>query len=103
MDHTPVDVIVVDNERRLSIGRPWLTSAIDVASRMVACFHVSLSGLHPHSPFPSPFRMQSCRRPSGWLTGNCKTSTGRSTTDKRLVEISITTASDGCLKLAHPH
>jgi putative transposase len=42
MDHTPVDVIVVDNERRLPIGRPWLTLAIDVASRMVAGFHVSL-------------------------------------------------------------
>jgi putative transposase len=42
MDHTPVDVIVVDNERRLPIGRPWLTLAIDVASRIVAGFHVSL-------------------------------------------------------------
>jgi putative transposase len=42
MDHTPVDVIVVDNERRLPIGRPWLTLAIDVAARMVAGFHVSL-------------------------------------------------------------
>src|ERR1035441_5738189 len=42
MDHTPVDVTVVDNERRLPIGRPWLTLAIDVASRMVAGFHVSL-------------------------------------------------------------
>jgi putative transposase len=42
MDHTPVDVIVVDNERRLPIGRPWLSLAIDVAARMVAGFHVSL-------------------------------------------------------------
>jgi putative transposase len=42
MDHTPVDVIVVDNERRLPIGRPWLTLAIDVSTRMVAGFHVSL-------------------------------------------------------------
>lgn len=42
IDHTPVDVMVVDAERRLSIGRPWLTVAIDVASRMVAGFHVSL-------------------------------------------------------------
>jgi putative transposase len=39
IDHTPVDVMVVDAERRLSIGRPWLTVAIDVASRMVAGFH----------------------------------------------------------------
>lgn len=42
IDHTPVDVMVVDAGRRLSIGRPWLTVAIDVATRMVAGFHVSL-------------------------------------------------------------
>jgi putative transposase len=42
IDHTLVDVIVVDQEHRLPIGRPWLTLAIDVASRMVAGFHVSL-------------------------------------------------------------
>ncbi len=42
IDHTPVDVIVVDKETRRSIGRPWLTLAIDVATRMVAGFHVSL-------------------------------------------------------------
>ena len=42
LDHTPVDVIVVDQERRLPIGRPWLCLAIDVATRMVASFHVSL-------------------------------------------------------------
>ncbi|MDQ2839534.1 MAG: Mu transposase C-terminal domain-containing protein [Acidobacteriota bacterium] len=42
IDHTPVDVMVVDAERRLSIGRPWLTVAIDVTTRMVAGFHVSL-------------------------------------------------------------
>jgi putative transposase len=42
IDHTPVDVIVVDAERRLPIGRPWLTLAIDVCTRMVAGFHVSL-------------------------------------------------------------
>ena len=42
VDHTPVDVIVVDEEDRLPIGRPWLTLAIDVASRVVAGFTVSL-------------------------------------------------------------
>ena len=42
IDHTLVDVIVVDQEQRLPIGRPWLTLAIDVASRMVAGFHISL-------------------------------------------------------------
>lgn len=29
IDHTPVDVIVVDEAHRLPIGRPWLTLAID--------------------------------------------------------------------------
>jgi putative transposase len=36
MDHTPVDVIVVDERDRLPIGRPYVTVAIDVASRCVA-------------------------------------------------------------------
>jgi putative transposase len=42
IDHTLADVILVDQEHRLPIGRPWLTLAIDVASRMVAGFHVAL-------------------------------------------------------------
>jgi putative transposase len=42
IDHTLVDVILVDQRGRLPIGRPWLTLAVDVASRMVAGFHVSL-------------------------------------------------------------
>ena len=42
IDHTLVDVIVVDREHRLPIGRPWLTLAIDVASRAIAGFSVSL-------------------------------------------------------------
>jgi putative transposase len=42
IDHTLADVIVVDQEHRLPIGRPWLTLAIDLASRMVAGFYVSL-------------------------------------------------------------
>jgi putative transposase len=42
IDHTPVDLIVVDCVHRTAIQRPWLTLAIDVASRMVAGFHLSL-------------------------------------------------------------
>ena len=42
IDHTVADVIVVDQEHRLPIGRPWLTLVVDVATRMVAGFHVSL-------------------------------------------------------------
>jgi len=42
IDHTLVDLIVVDRELRLPIGRPWLTLAIDIASRAVVGFSVSL-------------------------------------------------------------
>jgi putative transposase len=42
IDHTLVDVIVVDREHRLPIGRPWLTLAVDVASRAIIGFSVSL-------------------------------------------------------------
>jgi putative transposase len=42
IDHTPVDVIVVDERDRLPIGRPWLSLAIDVATRTVPGFCVSL-------------------------------------------------------------
>ena len=42
IDHTQVDVIVVDEDDRRPIGRPWLTLAIDVASRAVLGFSVSL-------------------------------------------------------------
>jgi putative transposase len=34
-DHTPVDMIVVDEQHRLPVGRPYLTIAIDVCSRCV--------------------------------------------------------------------
>lgn len=42
IDHTLVDVIVVDSETRVPIQRPWLTLAIDVCTRCVAGFHLSL-------------------------------------------------------------
>ena len=42
IDHTLVDVIVVDSATREPIQRPWLTLAIDVHSRCVAGFHLSL-------------------------------------------------------------
>lgn len=42
MDHTPVDVIVVDERHRLPIGRRYVTVAIDVASRCVVGLVVTL-------------------------------------------------------------
>jgi putative transposase len=41
IDHTPLDIILVDDLHRLPVGRPWVTLAIDVFSRMVAGFYVS--------------------------------------------------------------
>ena len=42
IDHTLVDIIVVDSVTRVPIQRPWLTLAIDVCSRCVMGFHLSL-------------------------------------------------------------
>ncbi|MCX4821592.1 DDE-type integrase/transposase/recombinase [Streptomyces sp. NBC_01142] len=42
VDHTPVDVIVADEQHRLPIGRPYLTVAIDVVSRCVVGLVVTL-------------------------------------------------------------
>lgn len=42
IDHTKFDIMLVDDIHRLCIGRPWVTVAIDVFSRMVAGIYVSL-------------------------------------------------------------
>lgn len=42
IDHTPLDIIVVDDENREPIGKPFLSLAIDVFSRMVMGFSLSL-------------------------------------------------------------
>ena len=42
IDHTELDVTLVDEGSRQAIGRPWITLAIDLYSRMVAGYHVSL-------------------------------------------------------------
>jgi putative transposase len=41
IDHTKLDIILVDDIHRRPIGRPWITLAIDVYSRMVTGFYVS--------------------------------------------------------------
>lgn len=45
IDHTLADVFVVDEDTRLPLGRPYLTLAIDVFSRMVVGFHLTMD--HP--------------------------------------------------------
>lgn len=42
IDHTEADVFVVDEETRAPIGRPWLTLALDICSRMVTGFHLTM-------------------------------------------------------------
>jgi putative transposase len=42
IDHTLADVIVVDSSFRKPIGRPWLSIAVDVATRCVLGVHVGL-------------------------------------------------------------
>ncbi len=43
IDHTLVDVVVIDEETREPIGRPWITLAIDVFTRMVTGFHLTMA------------------------------------------------------------
>jgi putative transposase len=49
IDHTPVDAIVVDSLTRKPIARPWLTLAIDVATRVVLGMSVSMESPSIHS------------------------------------------------------
>lgn len=41
IDHTPADIILVDDIHRKPIGRPWITLAIDVYSRMIAGYYLA--------------------------------------------------------------
>ncbi len=41
IDHTPLDVIIVDEDTKLPLGRPWLTLAIDTHSRMILGFYIA--------------------------------------------------------------
>jgi putative transposase len=42
IDHTRADVFVVDEKTRAAIGRPWLTLALDIYTRMVTGFHLTM-------------------------------------------------------------
>ncbi len=41
IDHTKLDIILVDSVHRSPVGRPWITLAFDVYSRLVAGLYVS--------------------------------------------------------------
>lgn len=53
IDHTPLDLIVIDKLTKLPLGRPWLTLAVDRYSRMIMGFYISF-----HSP--SSFTLLQC-------------------------------------------
>ena len=42
IDHSPADVVIVDDVHRKPIGRPWLTVALDLHTRMIAGYYLSL-------------------------------------------------------------
>ncbi|OAJ60560.1 hypothetical protein A6V36_01840 [Paraburkholderia ginsengiterrae] len=41
VDHTPLDILVIDSTTRLQLGRPWITVMIDAYSRMIVGIHIS--------------------------------------------------------------
>ena len=49
IDHTPLDLIVIDILTKLPLGRPWLTMAIDSYSRMVVGFYISFNPPSGHA------------------------------------------------------
>lgn len=42
IDHTLVDLMVLSDDRKEVLGRPWLTVAVDVATRIVLGFYLSM-------------------------------------------------------------
>ena len=67
IDHTKVDVTVVDPASRKPIGRPTLTLAIDVATRMATGFHLSLDP--PCLTSVALCLTRAVMDKSGWLPG----------------------------------
>ena len=55
MDHTLVDIMVVDEVLRQSMGRPWVTVAFDIATRVVTSEALSCDA----------GRLNSCPTPQG--------------------------------------
>jgi len=53
IDHTPLDLIVIDELTGLSLGRPWLTLAIDRYSRAILGFYLAFHA-------PSSYSVMQC-------------------------------------------
>ncbi|MFC4127882.1 transposase [Nocardia rhizosphaerae] len=65
IDHTPADVIVVDDFHRLPIGRPYVTAAIDEATRCVPGLVITLEAPSATSVGPCLAHMAIDKR--AWL------------------------------------
>jgi putative transposase len=55
IDHTPLDILIIDEDTRLVLGRPWITLAIDRKSRCVMGFYISFHA-------PSAYSVLYCLR-----------------------------------------
>lgn len=66
IDHTKLDIVLVDDINRLPIGRPWITLAIDVFSRVVTGFYVSFDP--PSAMSVGLCLVHSFLGKEGWLT-----------------------------------
>ena len=65
MDHAIIDVIVVDPETREEIERPWITLAIDVATRCILGFHLTFDA--PSQTSVALALEQCCLPKDAWL------------------------------------
>ena len=66
IDHTPVDLILVDDLHRKPIGRPFLTLAIDIYSRMITGYYLSFDA--PSATSVAMCVSHSVLKKEEWLT-----------------------------------
>ncbi|APF77648.1 Mu transposase C-terminal domain-containing protein [Vibrio cholerae] len=66
IDHTKPNVILVDDRDRKPIGRPWVTFAIDIYSRVITGFYLSLEA--PSATSVSLCLTHSICRKESWLS-----------------------------------
>jgi transposase InsO family protein len=65
IDHTQADVFVVDEAMRRAIGRPWLSVAIDVASRAVVGIYLAME--RPNAATVALLLTRVALPKAGWL------------------------------------
>ncbi len=64
IDHTQLDVFVLDTERKVPLGRPWITAAIDRFTRMIVGVHIGFESPSAHSVM---LCLRNAIRPKTWL------------------------------------